>query len=170
MDPRHGWRDAAWAERPTAAALDAVTGRHAGGALVEGLPLALAQHRRRSRVAGGDLDVPGGVVERDPDGSPTGILREESAWRFRERFVTVTEDEWVEATREGIRVANARGVAAIHDKDGWLGAASIFGRIHEHEGLSLRVWQSLPAERLAGDRARCRCARASATTSSASAT
>ncbi len=76
------------------------------------------------------------------------MLREEAAWRFRERFVEVTEDEWVEATREGIRVANARGVGAIHDKDGWLGAASIFGRIHETGGLSLRVWQSLPADRI----------------------
>ena len=91
----------------------------------------------------------GGVVERGPNGEPTGILREESAWRFRERFVAVTEDEWVVATREGIRVANTRGVAAIHDKDGWLGAASIFGRIHEREGLSLRVWQSLPTDRIA---------------------
>lgn len=142
-----GWRDAAWPDRPTSAALDAVTGT---------TPTALWSKDYHSlwlntaglAVAGGDLDVPGGVVERYANGSPTGILREESAWRFRERFVIVTEDEWVEATREGIRVANARGVAAIHDKDGWLGAASIFGRIHEHEGLSLRVWQSLPADRL----------------------
>ena len=98
--------------------------------------------------AGGDLDVPGGVVERDGDGSPTGVLREESAWRFRERFVEVTDDEWDDAVRDGIRVANARGVGAIHDKDGAIGAASIFGRIHEREGLSLRVWQSLPADRI----------------------
>ena len=142
-----GWRDAAWEEPPTAAALDAVTGA---------TPTALWSKDYHSlwlnsaglARAGHDLEVPGGVVERDADGSPTGVLREESAWRFRERFVTVTEDELVEATRHGIQLANARGVAAIHDKDGWLGAASIFGRIHEHEGLSLRVWQSLPAERL----------------------
>src|SRR5262249_42730255 len=57
-------------------------------------------------------------------------------------------DEWVEATRAGIRVANARGVAAVHDKDGWLGASAIFGRIHEREGLTLRVWQSLPTDRI----------------------
>ena len=114
--------------------------------------------------------MPGGVVERDADGEPTGILREESAWRFRDRFVTVTEDEWVDATREGIRIANARGVAAIHDKDGWLGAASIFGRIHEQEGLSLRVWQSLPGRPAAGDRGAAAARRASATTSSGSAT
>ena len=96
--------------------------------------------------AGGDLDVPGGVVERDRAGEPTGILREESAWRFRERHVTVSEDEWVAATREGLKLASARGVGAIHDKDGWLGAPAIFGRLHEARGLTLRVWQSLPAE------------------------
>ena len=88
----------------------------------------------------------GGVVERDADGEPTGVLREESAWRFRERHVTVTADEWVAATRDGLRVANERGVGAIHDKDGWLGAHGIFARIHERDGLTLRVWQSLPAE------------------------
>jgi predicted amidohydrolase YtcJ len=97
--------------------------------------------------AGGDLEVHGGVVERDQHGTPTGILREESAWRFRDRFVTVSEDEWVTATREGIRLANSRGVAAIHDKDGWLGAPAVFGRIHEREGLTLRVWQSLPHDK-----------------------
>ena len=33
--------------------------------------------------AGGDLEVAGGVVERDGAGEPTGILREEAAWRSR---------------------------------------------------------------------------------------
>ncbi len=142
-----GWRDAAWPERPSAAALDAVTGS-TPAALWSKDYHSLWLNTAGLALSGGDLDVPGGVVERDANGAPTGILREESAWRFRERFVTVTDDEWANATREGIRVANERGLAAIHDKDGWLGAASVFGRIHEREGLSLRVWQSLPADRL----------------------
>src|SRR5207249_10282580 len=104
---------------------------------------AAARRRARSR-----LGVGGGFVERDAAGGPTGILREESAWHLRERFVTVTEEEWVEATRDAIRLANSRGVAAVHDKDGWLGAAAIFGRIQEREGLTLRVWQSLPADKI----------------------
>ena len=52
--------------------------------------------------------------------------------------------------REGLGVANGRGVGAVHDKDGWLGAAGIYARIHEREGLTLRVWQSFPHEHVAG--------------------
>jgi predicted amidohydrolase YtcJ len=142
-----GWRDADWEEPPTAAALDAVTGS-TPAALWSKDYHSLWLNTAGLARANGDLQVPGGVVERDERGEPTGILREESAWRFRERFVTVTEDEWVEATRAGIRLANSRGVAAVHDKDGWLGAPAIFGRVHERDGLTLRVWQSLPHEKL----------------------
>ncbi|HET8812664.1 MAG TPA: amidohydrolase [Gaiella sp.] len=142
-----GWRDALWAEHPSRQALDGVTGE-TPAALWSKDYHSLWLNTAGLARANGDLDVPGGVVERDDDGEPTGILREESAWRFRDRFVTVTEDEWVAATREGIRVANARGVGAIHDKDGWLGANAIFARIHEHDGLTLRVWQSLPHDRV----------------------
>ena len=88
------------------------------------------------------------MVERDSDGAPTGILREESAWQFRARVAMPSEDEFVEATREGLRIAASRGVVAIHDKDGWLGAPGIFQRIHERDGLTLRVWGSVPYERL----------------------
>ncbi len=59
-----------------------------------------------------------------------------------------TEDEFVDATREGLRIAASRGVVAIHDKDGWLGAPGIFQRVAERDGLTLRVWQSIPYERL----------------------
>ena len=99
-------------------------------------------------AAGGDLEVHGGVVERDAAGEPTGILREESAWRFRDRYVLTTEDEWVEATRAGLKLANSRGVGAIHDKDGWLGAPGIFQRLRDEGNLSLRVWGSIPHEQL----------------------
>lgn len=142
-----GWRDAAWTEKPSRHALDAVTG-DAPAALWSKDYHSLWVNSAALAIARGELEVTGGVVERDRDGDPTGILREESAWRFRDRFVAVAESEWVEATREGIALANSRGVTAVHDKDGWLGAPAIFGRIHEREGLTLRVWQSLPADRI----------------------
>jgi predicted amidohydrolase YtcJ len=143
----HGWRDAAWDEHPSREALDAVTGERPAALWSKDYHSLWLNTAALAR-AGGDLEVHGGVVERAANGEPTGVLREESAWRFRERHVMVTEDEWVAATREGLRVANERGVGAIHDKDGWLGAHGIFARIHETDGLTLRVWQSLPVEHI----------------------
>ena len=142
-----GWRSAEWAEQPTAAALDAVTGE---------TPALLWSKDYHSvwlnsaalAHADGNLQVEGGVVERDGAGEPTGILREESAWQFRARFAMPSEDEFVEATREGLRVAAGRGVVCVHDKDGWLGAPGIFQRVAERDGLTLRVWQSVPHESL----------------------
>src|SRR6476619_411514 len=142
-----GWSDEAWPGGPTAAALDTVTGDTPAALWSKDYHSLWLNYAGLAR-AGGNLDEPGGIVERDAEGRPTGILREESAWRFRDRYVTVTEDEWVEATREGIKLANARGVGAMHDQDGWLGANAIFARIHENDGLTLRVWQSLPHDRL----------------------
>jgi predicted amidohydrolase YtcJ len=141
----HGWRDAEWAERPSRQALDAVAGA-APAALWSKDYHSLWVNTAGLARAKGDLQVPGGVVERDGAGEPTGVLREESAWRFRDLHVHVSDDEWDAATRAGLGVAAERGVGAIHDKDGWLGAHAIFGRIHESGGLSLRVWQSLPLD------------------------
>ena len=45
---------------------------------------------------------------------------------------------------EGIRLANSRGVVAVHDKDGWLGALAVFQELQREGALTLRVWQSLP--------------------------
>ena len=63
--------------------------RDAGGDDREGLPLALAQlgrARARERRPRGR----GGVVERDASGAPTGVLREEAAWRFKERHLSAS--------------------------------------------------------------------------------
>jgi predicted amidohydrolase YtcJ len=103
--------------------------------------------------ANGDLQVPGGVVELDERGEPTGVLREESCWHFRDRYIETTDDEYVEAMRAGVRLAASRGVTAVHDKDGWLGALRFWQRLEADGSLCLRVWQSLPAD-FAGELAR----------------
>jgi predicted amidohydrolase YtcJ len=41
-----------------------------------------------------------------------------------------------------------RGVTAVHDKDGWIGALALFGRLRAAGELTVRVWQSIPADRL----------------------
>jgi predicted amidohydrolase YtcJ len=142
-----GWRDGHWELRPTCAALDTVTGA---------VPTALWAKDYHSLwvnsaalALGGDaLAGHGELVERDASGEPTGILREEAAWRFHDEVVDVPFEELVDATRAGIWLAHSRGVAAVHDMDGRIGALDVFQHVNEREGLTLRVLQSLPHERL----------------------
>jgi predicted amidohydrolase YtcJ len=144
-----GWRAGDWAsgEEPTRQALDGVTGD---------IPTALMARDYHSlwvnsaglAAADGDLQVEGGVVEVDAQGEPTGVLREESAWRFRDRYLLPPDDEFLDAMREGLRIAVGRGVTAVHDKDGWLGAPRLWQRLLDEGSLMPRVWQSLPVEHL----------------------
>jgi predicted amidohydrolase YtcJ len=146
-----GWRSGDWSPpvEPTKEALDRVTGDTPTALMARDHhslwlnSAALARENGDLEVAGG-----GGVVVRDPDGEPTGVLREECAWHFRDTHVRPTEDEMVDAAREGVAIAVARGVTAVHDKDGWLGALGVWQRLGEEGALNLRVWQSLPADQV----------------------
>jgi len=145
----YGWRSGDWAPsvEPTRRDLDAVTGP-APAALISKDYHSLWLNSAALALADGDLEAAGGVVERDEHGQPTGVLREEAAWSFKERFLTVSDDEYVEAMRAGIRLALSRGVTAVHDKDGWLGAPRLWQRLQEQGALGIRVWQSLPHDRI----------------------
>jgi hypothetical protein len=143
-----GWRDADWPDGPpTRQALDEIE-RERPAMLISKDYHALWLNSAALSLAGGDLEIEGGVVVRDDHGEPTGVLYEEAAWRFKGRFAQVPDEEYVEAMREGVRVAAARGVTAVHDKDGWLGAIGLWQRLEQQGALPLRVWQSTPAERL----------------------
>ncbi len=144
-----GWRDADWPDGPpTRQTLDEIEPERPA-MLISKDYHALWLNSAALSLAGGDLEVEGGVVARDESGEPTGVLYEEAAWAFKGRFVQVPDEEYVEAMREGVRVAASRGVTALHDKDGWLGAIGLWQRLEQQSALPLRVWQSTPAERLA---------------------
>ena len=142
-----GWRDGEWADPPTRTALDRVA---------PDTPVALFSRDGHSlwlnsaalARADSPLERRGGVVERDGRGELTGVLREEAAWAFRELHARPSVEEMVAASRHGLRIAASRGVTAVHDKDGWLGAFEVFSRLHEQDELTLRVWQSLPWDRV----------------------
>jgi predicted amidohydrolase YtcJ len=142
-----GWRSGDWepAVEPTREALDAVTGDTPTALMARDYHSLWLNSAALAR-ADGDLAVPGGVVELDEHGEPTGVLREESAWLFRDRHLLPGDDEFVEAMRSGLKLAAARGVTAVHDKDGWLGAPRFWRRLEAEGSLTLRVWQSLPAD------------------------
>jgi predicted amidohydrolase YtcJ len=144
-----GWRSGDWSPpvEPTKEVLDRATGDTPTALMARDYHSLWLNSAALAR-ANGQLDVEGGIVERDDSGEPTGVLREECAWHFRDIYVRPTEDEMVAASREGVRIAIARGVTAVHDKDGWLGALGVWQRLHADGLLHLRVWQSLPAEQV----------------------
>jgi predicted amidohydrolase YtcJ len=142
-----GWRSGDWspAVEPTREDLDSVTGDVPTALMARDYHSLWLNSAALTR-ANGDLQVPGGVVERDENGEPTGVLREECAWHFRDVHVRPSHEEMVDASRGGIKLAGSRGVVAVHDKDGWLGALAVFQELHDEGALTLRVWQSLPHE------------------------
>jgi predicted amidohydrolase YtcJ len=145
----HGWRSGDWSpvSEPTKEALDRVTGS-TPTALIARDYHSLWLNSAALAHANGDLEVAGGVVERDERGEPTGVLREECAWHFRDTYVRPTQAEMVEASRAAMKLANARGVTAVHDKDGWLGALGVFQQLADEGALTLRVWESHPKDSL----------------------
>jgi predicted amidohydrolase YtcJ len=145
----YGWRSGDWHphREPTRQDLDSITG-DVPAAMIAKDYHSIWLNSSALALAGGDLEVEGGVVERDASGEPTGVLREESAWRFKERYMIWPDEEYLDAMRSGVRLANERGVTAVHDKDGWLGALRLWRQLEERGSLSLRVWQSIPYEKL----------------------
>jgi len=132
----YGWRSGDWASpcEPSKSDLDPVCGE---------TPVALWSRDYHSlwlnsaalAHARGDLGFRDGLVPTGADGEPTGVLREHAAWRFRDRHVRFTTDEYASATADAIAIAHARGVTAVHDKDGWLDAPAIWRRVHARAPL-----------------------------------
>src|SRR6187401_3189633 len=100
-----GWRSGDWspAVEPTRADLDAIAPDRPVALMARDSHSVWLNSAALAR-ANGDLQVPGGVVELDARGEPTGVLREESCWQFRDRYFETGDDEYVDAMRSGMRL------------------------------------------------------------------
>ncbi|MBI4365031.1 MAG: amidohydrolase [Candidatus Latescibacteria bacterium] len=88
---------------------------------------------------------PGGVVEREPGGEPTGVLAEEAADLLRP-LVPRARDAADDLAR-AIRTALSLGITSAHDFDRseiWKAAQSL----HARSGLPFRLLLSIPAAKL----------------------
>ncbi len=88
----YGWRSGDWSDPrdPTKEDLDAVTGSRPTALIAKDYHSLWVNSAALAR-ANGDLAVAGGVVERDANGEPTGVLREEAAWQFERRHLKVPD-------------------------------------------------------------------------------
>jgi predicted amidohydrolase YtcJ len=138
-----GWHAGHWDREPDRSDLDAVAA---------GRPVLLWAHDHHTAwVSTAALDaapVPEiEVVERDAAGQPTGLLREHAAWKFAGAISLPPPYRLDEIVRAGVREAHRRGVTGIHDYQRPAGLAT-WQRLHADRRLNLRVWASIPYERL----------------------
>lgn len=114
-----GWNESRWGETefPTAADLDPVTGpdrpaiiwrSDMHGAAVNSAAL------RAAAITASTPNPPGGVIDRDATGKPTGFLRELAIDLVARHIPSPSQDQWDAALVAGMRELHRLGVTAVH--------------------------------------------------------
>jgi len=152
-----GWNETRWehAILPTAAELDAVSKNHPVILWRSDLHLAVANSRALAlaRITQSTPDPPEGLIDRDPAGKPTGILRELAINLVRQVIPPPDEEQTAEAIRGALPELHQLGLTGVHDFRIMGGADGppafhAYQRLNAASELALRVWMDLPGERL----------------------
>lgn len=146
-----GWSQDAWPDRafPTAGDLDRVVGNrpaclsHKSGHAAWVNSLAL----REAGIDAQTPDPPGGRIERDESGQPTGILFEEAIDLVAGRIPRSTTEELASAMRQAQAYCWSVGLTGIHDFDG-RDCFQALQILHQNGELGLRVVKNIPVYRL----------------------
>ena len=98
-------------------------------------------------------DPPEGLIERDADGEPTGILRELAINLVKEAIPPLTEEQIVDAMKDGMPELHSMGLTGLHDiriMGGAEGATALrsWQKLNEASALDLRTWVTIPGERI----------------------
>ncbi|MBN1202721.1 MAG: amidohydrolase [Anaerolineae bacterium] len=143
----HGWTQDFWPDRafPTAADLDTVAPHHPVYLSAKSWHAAWVNSAalKQAGITAATPDPPGGCIQRDPSGQPTGILFESPAINMVYRRVPVpTADQTADLMIEAQRRAWAAGLTGLHDFDNpsCLAALQI---LRERGELGLRVVKNI---------------------------
>lgn len=139
-----GWDRNRWGRLPVAADLDAGVGSR---------PAALASHDGHSLwlntaalkavgITNTTPPPPGGVIERDEHGDPTGVLSETATELALAHVPQATENELRDAIRRALPIAAAGGLTGIHNlEDGR--SRQAFEALDAARELTLRVYHGV---------------------------
>ena len=146
-----GWHASTWTDgvRPHRGLLDAVA---------PDVPVALdskdlhsiwlnSAALRRAGITTATADVPGGVIERDTDGEPTGVLRENAVGLAYNAIPKPELAETVTAVKAAIPGMWATGIVALHNANDSADGLALrtYQALRKQGELGLRVVQHLPA-------------------------
>lgn len=153
-----GWNESWWGEIefPTAVDLDGVTqpGQPAI-AYRSDMHIAVANHAALSRagISASTPNPPGGLIDRDATGQPTGVLRELAIGLVTAEIAAPSREELLDVVAGAQPSLHRLGITAIHDqriKDASEGPAmlSTFTRLRQTHELRLRVSCNIAAHQL----------------------
>lgn len=136
-----GWNDNRLPRAPRREELDAVSGEHPV-VLTDFSFHAIAVNSRALQLAGITRDTvppPGGVIEKDANGEPTGVLRE-TAMGLVQRVVPDWTPEEVSASIDaGIAQLHARGITSVTEPGIGLDTLAIYAAKARARELPLRI-------------------------------
>jgi hypothetical protein len=152
-----GFNETDWPENrlPTRAELDVAAPDHPVALWRCDLHLAVVNSKTLELAGIGSAtpDPPGGIVSRDGEGRPNGILRELAVNLIKNIMPKPGHEEVLAAMRVGMAALHSMGITAVHDfrlMGGLEGAAALtaWQRLRQSGDLNLRCWVTLPGEHL----------------------
>ncbi|WP_420641470.1 amidohydrolase [Candidatus Leptofilum sp.] len=146
-----GWRVNDWGQTtfPTAAHLDAINSE---------IPICLRDHSGHAawvnsralqiaNITAQTADPPGGQIQRDENGRPTGVLFEDAMDLVTRHIPDTTTDQIADAMREAQQYCWRVGLTGLHDFDGRACFIALQTLLQNGE-LGLRVVKNVPVYRL----------------------
>lgn len=152
-----GWNESHWPvpRLPTRADLDDVAAHHPVALWRSDLHLVVANSEamHRAAIEGSTPDPPGGVIDRDASGQPTGVLRERAIDLLTAVIPPPTEESTTRALRRGFPLLHRLGLTGIHDyrlMDGADGppAFRAYQRLWAAGELGVRLWMHISGAHL----------------------
>jgi predicted amidohydrolase YtcJ len=139
-----GWDEGKLAERRviTASDLDAVSPDH---------PVFLTQTTghygvansaalRLANITKGTRDPPNGTIDRNPDGTPTGLLREGAAGLVRRLIPPRSAAQTEAGIRDFVKAFNAEGMTGLKDPGISTATWNVYKKVEQDGALSVRVF------------------------------
>ncbi len=142
-----GWNDNRLPRPPRASDLDPVSGDHPV-VLTDFSFHATSVNTAAMRLAGITRDTvppPGGVIEKDADGEPTGVLREGAQNLVRAVVPPFSPEEVAESVRAGTALLHQRGITSITEPGIGLDTLAVYAAEAAAGRLGVRITALLSA-------------------------
>ncbi len=131
---------------PTRQLIDSVTSRNPVfiNRLDGHMALANSEALKLAGITRDTADPPGGMIVRDEQGEPTGVLKDAAMGLVYRIIPEPAADELVEALRAALRYAAANGVTSVQDMSASPTVLAAYQRLLESDELTVRVYAHQP--------------------------